>query len=48
MGTKQIEYKFSPLRGSSTFQATQAKSRETEINIYRQSQVKSPDIKTLE
>ena len=27
-------YKFSPLRGSYTFQATQAKSKESEMNIY--------------
>ena len=48
MCTKQIEYHFSPLRGGYTFQATQAKSRESEMNIYRQSPVKLPDIKTLQ
>ena len=31
MCTKQIQYYFSPLRGGYTFQATQAKSRESEI-----------------
>ena len=34
MCTKPIEYQFSPLRGGYTFQATYAKSRESEINIY--------------
>ena len=34
MCTKQIEYHFPPLRGGYTFQATYAKSREFEINIY--------------
>ena len=34
MCTKQIEYQFSLLRGGYTFQATQAKSRESEMNIY--------------
>ena len=34
MCTKQIQYQFSPLRGGYTFQATHAKSRESEMNIY--------------
>ena len=34
MCTKQIEYHFSPLRGGYTFQATHAKSWESEMNIY--------------
>ena len=34
MCTKQIEYQFSPLREGYTFQATHAKSRESEMNIY--------------
>ena len=34
MCTKQIEYQFSPLKGGYTFQATQAKSRESELHLY--------------
>ena len=40
MCTKQIEYNFSPLKRCCTFQATQAKSRESEMNCLAQSMVR--------
>ena len=47
MCTKQIEYHISPLRGGYTFEASYAKSRESEMNIYTTTPIFSDILKQI-